>query len=69
MPLKMTQKAKEKYQNSTIFANILVNAASPWSREIRYLELEFMYMESMLIQKKELKKSLDIINEARKLYL
>ena len=65
----MTQKAKEKYQNSTMFANILVSAASPWSREIRYLELEFMYMESMLIQKKELKKSLEIINEARKLYL
>jgi hypothetical protein len=52
-----------------MFANILLSAASPWSREIRYLELEFMYMESMLIQKKELKKSLEIINEARKLYL
>ena len=64
----MTQKAKEKYQNSTMIAQILVTAASPWSREIRYLELEFMYMESMLIQKKELKKSLEIINEARKLY-
>ena len=48
---------------------MLADASLPWSKELRYLELEFTFMEAMLIQKTDIKRSLNIIKEARSLYI
>jgi hypothetical protein len=39
-----------------------------WSKEIRYLELEFLCMEACIIRHENPIKALSIIRQARKLY-
>ena len=50
IPLKQLERARNRYQNSPAFNNILANAGNVWAKEIRYLELEFMYMEACILR-------------------
>ena len=67
-PLKQIERARNRYQNSPIFDNILANPGIGWAKEIRYLELEFMCMEACILRIKDPKKALALIKEARHLY-
>jgi hypothetical protein len=50
IPLKQLERARNRYQNSPAFNNILANAGNVWAKEIRYLELEFICMEACILR-------------------
>jgi hypothetical protein len=64
----VVEKARNRYQNSTTFNNVLANAENVWSKEIRYLELEFICMEACILRSSDPTKALTLIKEARNLY-